>query len=155
MRQRNAVIIPLCLILVACANSPARQLFQSDEQVAENLVQESTSSLCRLYLKGMRFYMESPTSTLAEQTYYRRNPIIKELLVDRGLPEDHCHDEVAINTFAEEIKHNRQKELARAVNSKKRVIEEDDDIFQTVREQNAAAACRNSGGLYTVIGSCL
>lgn len=105
--------ILLIVLTVGCANSPVRMKSMSDSELASSFSREDASELCRLYLRGLEFALEDPSSGLA-RSGYRANPLIEKEWERRGLRKDACASPVALAAIRSKIENDRAERRARA-----------------------------------------
>lgn len=85
----------------------------NDVDLASSFALEETSELCRLYLRGLRYVLEDPSSGLAG-TSYRANPFIEKEWVRRGLRKEACVTPDALAAIRSKVENDRAERAIRA-----------------------------------------
>lgn len=111
--MKKLMLIALAVIMSGCANSPFRINNTSDTELAAGLSKENAGELCRLYLRGIRFITEDPSSGFAG-TSYRANALIEAEWSRRGIRKETCASPDAIAAIRAKIESERAERAARA-----------------------------------------
>ena len=101
------LVILAVLFLASCAGSPARMMQQSDSEIRRDLLSYTNQELCRKYMKGIFAFMDDPSSTFTDVTYYRANPQIESILKQRKLNKNYCYDQNAVDVYKKKLEQER------------------------------------------------
>lgn len=122
--MKKPILIASAAVIVGCANSPFRMNNSSDSELIAGLSRENAGELCRLYLRGIRFITEDPSSGFAG-TSYRANALIEAEWIRRGISKETCASPDAIAAIRAKIDSERAERAARAAAPRQSVSSQD------------------------------